>query len=323
VARLRLGPTHKVGSTGFAANTYAPFSAAVAAGLLLGLRGESLARALGWAYSQCAGSVQLQQGGDSALHLHHGLAAANGVQAALLARHGLPVCGEFLSGKFGLFNAYERGEYDSGQILDGLGERYEMSQVAIKQYPSGRVIHPAVDAALELRATHQVAADDIDGVDVVYTAGGHNMTCEPAERRQPTTSQHAKFSLFYNLACALVRGHVWLQDFTTEAVRDPEVQKLASRIRVEVDPALRDVIPPGNVCLTLRDGRQLHKLVPHALGTPQNPVTFADCAAKLRSAGAYAALPLEESKLERVVELVGQLEQQRDVSCLIPLLLSR
>lgn len=66
VARLRLAPLKKVGSTGFAANTFAPFAAATAAGLILGLRGQSLYDALGWAYAQAAGAVQLQQGGQSA-----------------------------------------------------------------------------------------------------------------------------------------------------------------------------------------------------------------------------------------------------------------
>ena len=88
VSRLRLAPTRKVGGTDFAANTYAPFAAATAAGWLLGLRDDGLYAALGWASAQAAGSLQLQQGGTSTLHVHHGLAAATGMQGALLARQG-------------------------------------------------------------------------------------------------------------------------------------------------------------------------------------------------------------------------------------------
>jgi 2-methylcitrate dehydratase PrpD len=147
VARLRMGPQKKVGGTGFAANSFAPFAAAVAAGYLLGLRGQPMYDALGWAYAQCAGSVQLQQGGSSALHVHHGLAASTGLQAALLAEQGFPGTEEFLTGKFGFYNAYEGGSYDPAVVTHELGSRYEITRVAVKQYPSGRVCHGPVDAA--------------------------------------------------------------------------------------------------------------------------------------------------------------------------------
>src|SRR3954447_22346928 len=58
---------HKVEAKGLAANSYAPFAAAVAAARILGLRGDAFYQALGWAYAQCAGAVQLQQAGRSAL----------------------------------------------------------------------------------------------------------------------------------------------------------------------------------------------------------------------------------------------------------------
>ncbi|MBI4494311.1 MAG: MmgE/PrpD family protein [Chloroflexi bacterium] len=319
-SRLRLAPTTRVGGTAFAANTFAPFSAAVAAGRLLGLRGERLSHALGWAYAQCAGSVQLQQGGGSALHLHHGLASASGVQAALLARHGLPGTEQFLSGKFGLFNAYAGGDYNLQALTDGLGDRYEIAQVSIKQYPSGRVTHGPIDAALALRAEERLDPSDIVEVGVVYTRGGYNMTCEPlAERRVPNSVQHAKFSLAYNLACALARGHVDLEDFTPQAIADPTVRDLAARVEVLVDPQLTDVIPPGMVSVQLKDGRLLQRVVNYPKGTPENPVSFRDCVAKLHRCLAFAARPLEPGAVEAAVRMVSRLEAVEDVRALVEL----
>jgi len=100
--------------------------------------------------------------------------------------------------------------------------------------------------------------EDVEEVVVTYTPGGYRMTCLPeVERRAPTSVQHAKFSLFYTVACALARGHVNLDDFSPSALADDMVQRLASRVRVEVDPNLGRVIPPGIVRVRLRDGREL------------------------------------------------------------------
>ena len=195
----------------------------------------------------------------------------------------------FLTGPFGFYHAYERGDYAADVITDELGKRFEIEQVSIKQYPSGRVTHGPIQAAIALRETHGLRSEDVEEVVVTYTPGGYRMTCLPeAERRTPTNVQHAKFSLFYTVACALARGHVDLSDFTPSALADEVVQRLAARVRVEVDPSLGRVIPPGIVRVRLRDGRELAMRVEHLRGTPEDPVSFADCAAKLRLCAAHA-----------------------------------
>jgi len=322
VSRLRMAARRKVGSSAFAANSFAPFSAAVAAGRLLGMKGEALHHTLGWAYAQCAGSVQLQQGGTSALHIHHGLAAATGVQAALLARHGLPGTEEFLTGKFGYYNAYEGGNYDPDILMDSLGKRFEITNVSIKQYPSGRVTHGPIDAALSLRDEEKIDPEEIVDITVRYTKGGYNMTCEPADKRRvPTKVQHAKFSLYYNVACALARGHVGLEDFTPEAIADEDVRSLAAKVNVVIDPEIKRVIPPGIVTVRLRDNRILQRTIEYPKGTPENPVTFGDCAMKFRQCLNFSAKPLEQSKAEAVIDLVASLESVKDFRVLSSLLI--
>jgi 2-methylcitrate dehydratase PrpD len=317
VARLRLARARRIGETAFAANAFAPFSAAATAGRLLGLRGEALYHALGWAYAQCAGALQLQQGGQSTLHLHHGLAAATGVQAALLARHGLPGTQEFLTGKFGFYNAYDAGEYNPDVVTDGLGERYEITGVSVKLYPSGRVIHGLIDAAIALHDEERIAPADVAEVIVPYTRGGFRMTCEPeAERRVPTVVQHAKFSLYYNVACALARGHVGLEDFTPAALADETVRELAAKIHAPIDPSPR-TNRPALVIVRRKDGRELRRDFQHLKGSPENPIGFDDCAAKLRGCLPFAARPLDRGRVETAIGLIAQLEAVADVRELV------
>jgi 2-methylcitrate dehydratase PrpD len=318
-ARMRLAAAHRSGESGFAANTYAPFQAAALAAKLLGLQGQAMYDALAWAYTQCAGGLQLQQSGESALHVHHGLAGAEGLQAALMARHGLPGPDECLTGRFGFYCAYDGGLPNVEKFVDGLGERYEVTQVSMKQYPSGRVTHPPVEAALALHHEHALDPAQIAEVVVHYGPRGFKMTCEPeAERRLPTNPQHAKFSLYYNVACALVRGHVGIADFTPEALADETVRAVAAKIRVPIDPAPRSN-RPARVIVRLRDGRELERDFPHLRGTPENPVSFDDCADKLRAALPFAARPLDPARIETAIGLVRELESVDDVRELVAL----
>ncbi|MBI3068957.1 MAG: MmgE/PrpD family protein [Betaproteobacteria bacterium] len=319
-ARMRLASPHRSGETGFAANTYSPFMAAAVAARLLGLRGEAMRHALGWAYTQCAGGLQLQQSGSSALHIHHGLAAAAGLQAALLARHGLPGPDEFLTGRFGFYAAYDGGNPDLSKFADRLGERFEVTQIAIKLFPCGRVIHGPIEAAIALHRENAIRPEDIEEVEVLYGPRGFKMTCEPeSERRLPTSVQHAKFSLYYAVASALVRGHVGLEDFTPETVADPQVRMVASRIRVNQDAALRG-IPGGDVTVRLKQGPRIRREVPVLTGTPERPLSYADCAAKFRRCAEFAAVPLAKDKVEAAIDFVANLESAGNVRDLVTLL---
>ena len=148
------------------------------------------------------------------------------------------------------------------------------------------------------------------------------MTCEPVEeRRVPTKVQHAKFSLYYSVACALARGHVGLEDFTPEAIADEKVRRLAAKVNVVVDPEIKRVIPPGIVTVKLRDNRVLQRTVEYPKGTPENPVTFGDCAMKFRRCLDFSAKSLDQSKAEAAIDLVGSLESVKNFRMLSSLLI--
>ena len=313
VPRLRLARASNVGP--FMSNTFAPFAAATASGLLLGLRGRDLYHALGWAYAQCAGAVQLQQGGGSALHIHHGMAAASGVQAALLARQGLPGAEDFLTGKFGFYNAYDGGRANLDAILDGLGTRFEIVGVSTKRYPAGRVIHWPIEAAITLRNEEKFDPNEIERIEVVYTRNGYRMTCEPeAERRTPVNGQHARFSMYYNVACALARGRVDIGDSGPAALQDETVRGLTRKIEVLFDSSPEAMIPPGDVTVILNDGRQLRRQVGKLKGTQANPMSFAECVDKFVRCVAFAKKHLDTSTVDAVVGRVASLETMMDVS---------
>lgn len=302
---------------GFAANSYAPFSAAVMCASLRGLKGEELYHTLGWAYAQMAGAVQLQQGGGSALYIHHGLAAATGYRAAELAALGFPGTDNFLRGRFGVLNAYERGNYDLAPLTDGLGKRYVVAEMGIKKYPSGRVTHTPIDAALSAREKlGAFDAEEIESVTVRYTKGGFAMTCLPEEDRHfPTRPQHAHFSLYYTLASALLRGHVALEDFTSEAVNDEKIRSLIEKIHVEVDENL-PMLLPGIIRIRMKDGREVSAYEEHMQGSAELPLRYEEIMEKAVKCFAFGRAGKTEAEVRALAESIRHLE---DFENIVPL----
>lgn len=302
---------------GFAANSYAPFSAAVMCASLRGLKGEALYHTLGWAYAQMAGAVQLQQGGGSALYIHHGLAAATGYRAAELAALGFPGTDNFLLGRFGVLNAYERGNYDLAPLTDGLGQKYVVAEMGIKKYPSGRVTHTPIDAALTAREKlGSFNAEEVERVTVRYTRGGFAMTCLPDEdRHYPTRPQHARFSLYYTLASALLRGHVALEDFSCEAVNDEQIRSLIGKIHVEVDETL-PMLLPGILSVRMKDGREVSAYEENMKGSAALPLSYEEIVEKAVKCFAFGRAGKNEAEV-RI--LAGNIRHLEDFDDIVPL----
>ena len=94
--------------------------AAVAAGRLLGCSPQQLAHALGLAATQAAGLQRPLGAGRASVA---GKTAANGVEAALLARAGVTAAPEAIAGRRGLL-ALTAPHAASGPLTDALGERW-------------------------------------------------------------------------------------------------------------------------------------------------------------------------------------------------------
>ena len=85
--------------------------------------------------------------------LHAGLAARDGVLAALLARGGLTASALALDGPQGFLRAMDSERDDLGREIADLGARWEIvdTGITVKLYPSCAGTHPALDAILALR----------------------------------------------------------------------------------------------------------------------------------------------------------------------------
>ena len=187
-----------------------------------------------------------------------------------LAGRGITGSRGFLTGTYGFYPLYEQGAYTPSAVTEDLGAHYSILDLSIKPYPSCRMTHSSIGAALALK-DRVGPIDAIRQIDVSVSAMVAEMVGKPFEiGANPQVD--AQFSIPYTTACALVRGDVFLQDFEPRAIDDSTVKRLADRVRIAADPALpqKDILQ-ARMEITLSDGTTVGELVPMAPGQSPQP----------------------------------------------------
>lgn len=237
--------------------------AAAACGHLLKLDPDATVSALGSAIQHACGTRGAH--GTHGGSLAPAIAARSGLYSAFLAANGLRTGTRGLDGPYGLTQVF--GAVDPEAILDGLGERYELLDIAIKPYPCGVVIHPVIDAGLSVFG--RIVPDDIERIDI----HAHPLVVQLTGVRHPPNGFSAKASVHHWLAVALIRGTADIDDATDSRVGEPEIAELRDRIFVHTDEPIRS--DEAKVTIRLLSGGQRTIHVEHATGSIQRPMTTA------------------------------------------------
>jgi 2-methylcitrate dehydratase PrpD len=297
---------------------YGYLGAAAMAGIIMGLGAEKMVNAIGIAYHQCAGNSQAVNDGALTKRMGPGLAARGGITAALMAERGITGAKNILEGEAGLFQVYHGGDYDAGILTAELGRRFEAVNVGDKPYPCCGFGHAFIDAILNLRARYHIQADQVREIQAYGGESSYGL-CVPLEiKRNPRNTVDAQFSLPWEIATALVKGKVTLDDFTEKAIRNAEVLQNARKVTGCLDPQMnRHAVGPARVTLIMKDGKEYREEVEHCLGSIERPMTFADCADKFRECAPLSIKPLPAGDVEKVIEMVRHLEELPDATEII------
>lgn len=285
------------------------FGAAVAAGRLIGLDAGGIAAAQGVTLSLGAGSLEFLDTGAWTKRIHPGWGGVAGLTAASLVANGFQAPPRAYEGRFGLYALYAPVGTEINQDSFGaLGRDWQMLKVGIKPLPACHFTHAFSDAAFEIAATHNLNPQQIADVVLRVPPGIVDVVCEPETRkRRPLNPYEAQFSLHYIVAATLLRRRFTLEDIEPEAISDPEVLRLADKVRYDVDPDTD--YPryfPGDVTVRMDDGRVFSAHHPHHRGSDARPLSAADVIAKFR---ANAVRALSSSQVERVIAAVDGLDQ--------------
>jgi len=220
------------GSDWFLTQLFGYFGAALTCALVLGMSEDEIVSALGLAYMQAAGGKEAGFGvGSTARGIYPAFAAMGGVQAALLARAGVAGPASALDGAAGLFRIYLGAEADDAKLQTLLdAHSWFFLDTEVKPWPSCRLSHPYVAAALAVRV--QLARAPVRAISVAVNASAAKL-CRPlAARRRPETLQDGKYSIPFMIAFTLVRGKVDLETLNSEALDDTAVLALAERVTI-------------------------------------------------------------------------------------------
>jgi 2-methylcitrate dehydratase PrpD len=233
-----------------------------------------------------------------------------------MAQKGITGAKNCLEGQQGFYPLYFQGGYHAETLTSGLGERFEGTNVSIKPYPCCRGIHNYIDAALALVKEQDIKKEEVKEIRLFSDEGGYDTLCMPLEvKAKPRTQVDAQFSIPWGVATAVATRRPSIEHFTEKAIRNPDILSVAEKITVEMDRSLdrADSIPPAKMEIRMKNGKTYSKQVDHPLGSPEVPMSFEDCAKKFRDCSFYMVNKLPEKQIERVIELVGQLEELKDV----------
>jgi 2-methylcitrate dehydratase PrpD len=240
------------------------FGSAAAVGKLLKLNEQQMVWALGLAASQPVGLRE--SFGSMNKSFNPGRAASDGIFAALLASKNFTSSDEMIEAKRGWANTISTKQ-DYNEILGDLGTRYEAALNTYKPFACGIVMHPAIDAAIQLRNENKLTADQIDHVDLKV----HPLVLELTGKKTPHEGLEGKFSIYHAVAVALVEGAGGEKQFSDRAVNDPTIVALRGKVNPVITPGIR--AEQVDMTVVLKDGRQLHRYIEHAVGSVEVPMT--------------------------------------------------
>ncbi len=296
--------------------TCGTFAAAAAVAKLRHFDVETLQRALAISGSQSAGLRE--NFGSMTKPFHAGRSSESGVIAAELAGLGWSATDQILEAPRGFFQAHGGG-YDLASIEGKLAKPWTFLDpgVSIKPHPSGSLTHPGMTEMLRLIDSHNITADQVASVAV---GTNHNMPNALIHHR-PVNELQAKFSMEFCMAILLLEGRGGLPEFTDEVVNRPDVKAMIERIRFGVHPEAEAAgydKMTTIIDIDLKDGRSISGRADFGKGSPQNPMSYDEVAAKFRECAAFAGW--SNAKTEEIVQCVQDLESVRRISELTALL---
>ena len=294
--------------------TAGTFGAAIAAGKLLKLDVEQMVSALGMAGTQSFGRWAFIGDGSTCKILHPARAAANGVEAALLASVGMTGPEHILDARDGGLMSVFSSDPKIGLVSEGLSKVWEITRVDRKPYPCCRSTHCGIEAASELYR-RGLRPEDVDSITVETYEIGYKQCGFSEGSINPSTSMEARFSTPFTSACSLLYGHIGLDTFSPEKIACGEVRKLCSKIRVVPSADYTSAYPLHWGCRMVSvktNGEQMISEVGDASGSILNPLTRQQLISK--AAGMFR--DAEGLRADRLWEAINSLCAGSEIPCL-------
>lgn len=298
-------------------STLGTFGACAAAARLLKLDVDKTAMAFGLCASMASGVKA--NFGTMTKPFHVGMAARNGLLAALMVSRGYTANPGAIEHKQGFFAAFDGLDHVRPerilQDLDGLLE-IEQPMFGLKQFACCGSTHNAIMAMLEIRKERAIQVADVASIAIT----AHRRRLPHTHNPFPKTPLQAKFSIQYATARALIDGPPRIEHFEGSAFKDTDAVTLLHKISTQAYPFVTDELAnemATEVVVTLNDGTVLTGQASLLGRGPANPMStselwekFSDCARGVMPKGqaqqAFQALG-EISSAKRIADVTRYL----------------
>lgn len=237
--------------------------AAAGCARLLKLDVQKTQMALGIAASQPIGLRE--QFGTMAKPFHPGAAARAGLTSALLAAKGFTGSPRALEAPRGWAQVVSP-KTAWNEATDELGQRFEISFNSYKPFACGLVIHPSIDACVQLHH-NGIQPQQVERIELKV----HPLVLELTGKKEPQNGLQAKFSVYHGCAAGLVFGRAGEEEYSDETVNRPDMVALRRKVVATVESSIGEA--SADVTVYLSDGRKVHVFVEHATGTLERPMS--------------------------------------------------
>lgn len=274
--------------------TSGAFGAANAAAHLLVLSESQTRHALGLVATRASGLKS--QFGTMGKPYNAGIAAANGVEVALLAALGFESRSDGIECEQGFAETHAASGGDVDAILADLGKVFRFEKIQYKYHACCHGTHAALEALKRIRTRGNPAPEAIRSV----TLRVHPRWLRVCNIETPSTALEAKFS--YRLTTAMSLSGIdtgALSSYTDALCARADLVALRDKVRVETDDTLADT--EAHVAVHLAGGETLTDHV-----DLDAPVPLADLEAKIR---AKAATLIGDAAAERLWQTISTLER--------------
>jgi 2-methylcitrate dehydratase PrpD len=283
-------------------------AATAAAGRLFGLSLRQLRSAMGIAYTSALGEAQCMVDGAPTISYQQGLVASNAIQAVVLASEGFGGAHDFLTGRYGYFNAFEPAS-NVASLVDGLGSTFASEHdIAFKPYPTCRPNISATSLAINLADNYPVYADEITYIDITTNQQIHDLVCSPVDKKwKPKTPVEARFSMAYTVAVGLHSGDVFIPDYDLSALARKDILSISEKIKFKVEPEceIPELGTHGRIKVSIHysNGKISNGSIDTPKGNPKNPMKPEELFAKFIRCFDYYSPHKELSKAQEAISL--------------------
>ncbi|MBW9054593.1 MmgE/PrpD family protein [Rhizobium mesosinicum] len=277
---------------------WASFAAAATAGRLLRLEPDRLAHALAIAGVLAPNQLANGSSGYSKMtgnDVKEGIAWSSilGLTAAHLGGAGFTGPADILD---------HSDYYDGARIVADLGRRWEIGDTYFKPYGCCRYIHAALDAYGEIAAADTIDADDIVEIEVQTFSWVQKL----ANSLEPQSLIDVQYSLPYCVAIFARDGSKALSPIDASAIGRKDLQRLARKVRMTVDPQIDRSFPAQTLARVIVSTRtlQLVSSVHTPLGERAKPMDWSAIVQKFETVTRHR---LQEKHQQELIDAVAAL----------------